>query len=69
MAERQTYSQYDYFGEFGTVVNAVNANTNIPNKNTLIGPNLATNWRPESVWDTGYVDSYTNSLAYLAVER
>ena len=35
----------------------------------LIGPNLATNWTPEQVWNTGFVDSYANNLAYLAVER
>ena len=66
---QQNYSQFDYFGEFGTVVSALNADSNIPVKNTLIGPNLATSWTPEQVWDTGFVTSYTNNLAYLAVER
>jgi hypothetical protein len=65
----QTYSQYDYFGEFGTVVAAVNADSNIPNKNCLIGPNLATNWSPESMWNTGFIGSYTANLAYVAFER
>jgi hypothetical protein len=69
VTEQQTYSPYDYFGEFGQMVEAVNADANIPNKGLLIGPNLATGWTPQQIWDTGFIDSYTNSLAYLAFER
>jgi hypothetical protein len=51
------------------MIDAVNADANIPNKKLLIGPNLATGWTPQQIWDTGFIDSYTNSLAYLAFER
>lgn len=42
-----TYGPYDYFGDFGNVVNAVNSDSNIPVKNNLIAPNLAGTWTPE----------------------
>ena len=47
------------------------ANDNaIPTKNNiLILPNIQILWTPESVWDTGIVTSYTNSIYGLAVER
>lgn len=36
----------------------------------LIGPNIATgDWTPEMVWDTGFIPSYSSSLAALAVEQ
>jgi len=64
------YSPFDYFGEFGTMVQAINNDANIPAKNKLIGPSVATGpWTPEMVWDTGFISSYTNSLAALAVEQ
>jgi hypothetical protein len=65
-----TYSPYDYFGEFSTLVQAINNNPNIPVKNNLIGPSVATGlWTPEMVWDTGFIAAYTNSLGALAVEH
>lgn len=43
---------------------------NAVNKNLLIGPNIATgDWVPEDVWQTGFVDTYSENLAYLAVEQ
>ncbi|TFK36088.1 hypothetical protein BDQ12DRAFT_737177 [Crucibulum laeve] len=66
----ETYGPFDYFGEFGTLVTAMAADTNIPRQNLLIGPNLATGaWTPEQVWDTGFIDSYHDQLAFLAVEH
>lgn len=35
----------------------------------LIGPNLAGQWTPEEVWDTGLVKTYDTSLSALAVEH
>ena len=44
--------------------------SNIPNKNLLIGPNIATGaWTPEMVWNTGFVDEFSTNLAFLAVEH
>jgi hypothetical protein len=42
-----TYGPFDYFGDFGNVVNAVNKDNSIPVKNNLIAPNLAGTWTPE----------------------
>jgi hypothetical protein len=65
-----SYSPFDYFGEFGNVINAINADNNIPVKNQLIGPSIATGaWTPEMVWDTNFIPTYTNSLGALAVEQ
>jgi hypothetical protein len=41
-------------------------------KNTLIGPSVAggpNNWSPEMVFDTGYVDRFSDSLKWVAVEQ
>ncbi|KII85080.1 glycoside hydrolase family 79 protein [Plicaturopsis crispa FD-325 SS-3] len=67
-----TYSPYDYFGEFGVVVAALNADNGVPTRpvSNLIGPSVATgDWTPEMVWNTGFVSSYSSSLGALAVEH
>ncbi|KAJ7166854.1 hypothetical protein C8R46DRAFT_1219239 [Mycena filopes] len=41
-----------------------------PDATKLIGPNIANfAWAPEMVWDTGFVDTFSLNLAYLAVEK
>ncbi len=48
----------------------MSSDANAVNKNLLIGPNIATgDWVPEDVWQTGFVDTYSENLAYLAVEQ
>ncbi|KAG2075500.1 glycoside hydrolase family 79 protein [Suillus decipiens] len=64
-----TYSPSDYFGEFGVVVAAINNDGNIPVKNNLVAPSITGGWTPESVWNTGLVQSYSSSLGALAVEH
>ncbi|KII84147.1 glycoside hydrolase family 79 protein [Plicaturopsis crispa FD-325 SS-3] len=65
-----TYSQFDYFGEFGQLIQAVANDPNIPVRDNLIGPSVATGaWTPEMVWDTGFITAYSSSLKYLAVEH
>ncbi|KIM56993.1 glycoside hydrolase family 79 protein [Scleroderma citrinum Foug A] len=64
-----TYSPEDYTAEVGLLINAMNADSKISNKDLLIGPNLAGVWQPEQVWDTGFVSDYSQSLIALAVER
>ncbi|EIN05136.1 hypothetical protein PUNSTDRAFT_107422 [Punctularia strigosozonata HHB-11173 SS5] len=66
-----TYSPYDYFGEFGVLVQALAAAPDLyPVRNNLIAPSIATgDWTPEMVWDTGFIPSYTDSLGALAVEH
>lgn len=41
----------------------------ITNQDLLIGPNIANQWTPEQVWNTGFVETYSSNLAFLAVER
>ncbi|KAF9529145.1 hypothetical protein CPB83DRAFT_853311 [Crepidotus variabilis] len=63
------YSYYDYFGEFASLVAAMDANQNIIRQDLLIGPSIQNIWTPEQVWDTGFVDAFSPNLAYLSVER
>ncbi|KIJ62902.1 glycoside hydrolase family 79 protein [Hydnomerulius pinastri MD-312] len=64
-----TYSPYDYFGEFGVLVNAISADTSIPVKNNLVAPSVSGTWSPEDVFNTGLVPAYTSSLGFLSVEH
>ncbi|KAI9432699.1 hypothetical protein H4582DRAFT_1087499 [Lactarius indigo] len=65
-----TYSPFDYMGEIGTLVQQIANDPLIPKKdNLLIVPSVQMSWTPESVWDTGIVSSYSNSILSLAVER
>ncbi|KAJ7185827.1 glycoside hydrolase family 79 protein [Mycena filopes] len=63
-----TYGPYDYGGEFSDFLTAMSAANLDATK--LIGPNIANfAWTPEMVWDTGFVDTFSANLAYLAVEK
>ncbi|KZT00162.1 glycoside hydrolase family 79 protein [Laetiporus sulphureus 93-53] len=65
-----TYSPYDYFGEFGQVVQAMQADVNTPVTNKLLAPSVATgDWTPEDVWNTNFIPAYMNNLAALTVEH
>ncbi|KAI9455294.1 hypothetical protein F5148DRAFT_1378092 [Russula earlei] len=64
------YSQYDYFGEIGALVQQIANDSAVPNKNNiLVVPSVQVLWSPESVWNTGLVSSYSSSIYALAVER
>ncbi|KAI9461990.1 hypothetical protein BJY52DRAFT_1147038 [Lactarius psammicola] len=65
-----TYTQFDYFGEVGTLVQQIANDPLIAKKDSLlIVPSVQVTWTPESVWDTGIVASYSSSIHSLAVER
>ena len=65
-----TYGPYDYLGEMLDLVSAMSNDANIKDRDVLIAPNLATgDWKPEDVWNTGFVDQLGDNLAYLAVEQ
>ncbi|KAF8162004.1 glycoside hydrolase family 79 protein [Pholiota molesta] len=64
-----TYSPTDYFNEYGLLISAIGNDPLIAGQDLLIGPSVSTNWKPEDVWNTGYITAYTNSLAFLAVEH
>ena len=64
------YSPSDYATEFGIVAQAVAQDSNIPTKNNLIGPSVASGpWKPEDVWATGFIQNYQDVLGALAVEQ
>ncbi|KAJ7092343.1 glycoside hydrolase family 79 protein [Mycena belliarum] len=66
----ETYSPFDYFGEFGDLVAVLAADDKVPVKNNLIGPSVATgDWTPEMVWDTGFLQAYSSNLMALSVEH
>jgi hypothetical protein len=64
------YDQNNYVTEFGEVVTAMqNTPGNAANMGLLVGPNIATDWTPEDVWNAGFLADYSANLATLAVER
>ncbi|KAN0136518.1 hypothetical protein V8E53_005565 [Lactarius tabidus] len=65
------YSPTDYMNDVGTLVNQVASDSLIPLKDNLfIIPSISASvWTPEDVWNTGIVQTYSNSLYGLAVER
>ncbi|KAL7278756.1 hypothetical protein ACG7TL_007763 [Trametes sanguinea] len=66
---QEGYGPFDYFGEFGQVRDAMQS-MNVPATNNLIGPSLATgDWTPEDVWNTGFIQAYSDSLTALSVEH
>ncbi|KAJ7478241.1 hypothetical protein FB451DRAFT_1556993 [Mycena latifolia] len=68
-----TYGPYDYLGEVAAFLAQVDTTGADPTgraKTILVGPNIASfSWSLEQVWDTGFVDQFTNNLAYLAGEK
>ncbi|KAJ7811864.1 glycoside hydrolase family 79 protein [Mycena leptocephala] len=54
----QTYGPQDYTNEFGQLVAALAADSNVPVKNNLIGPSVSGTWTPETVWNTGFISHY-----------
>ncbi|KAJ7331318.1 glycoside hydrolase family 79 protein [Mycena albidolilacea] len=68
-----TYSPFDYGGEVSDLLTQVASEGSDPTgraMSLLVGPNIADfAWTPELVWDSGYVDKFSNNLAYLAVEK
>ncbi|KAG1761827.1 glycoside hydrolase family 79 protein [Suillus occidentalis] len=64
-----TYGPQDYKNDFGLLIDAMNADSNIPNKNLLIGPNLAGVWSLPDIWQTGFATDFNQNLAALGVER
>ena len=65
-----TYGPQDYANDVGNLIQAMQADPGIPNKNMLICPSVATGeWTPEQVWDTGFIKTYGEFLTALAVEQ
>lgn len=65
-----TYSPQDYFNEFKLVMDGINSDTNIARKNIIIGPSVSTSqWTPEDVFNTGYIQAFADNLGALSVEK
>ncbi|KAJ7457799.1 glycoside hydrolase family 79 protein [Mycena latifolia] len=68
-----TYGPFDYGGEFSDLLAQMDATGADPTgraKTVLIGPNIANfAWKPEDVWNSGFVDKFDANLAWLAVEK
>jgi len=68
-----SYLPPQYFTEFGQVLQDYVSDSNVPNKNMFVAPSVCCGqdigWKPEDVWNTGFLDAYANNLAYLAVEH
>lgn len=67
-----TYDVQDYFTEFGQMMEAVNNDENIVIKNQFAGPSVTgglAGWSMDDVFGTGYLQSYSSNLGYIAVER
>ena len=45
------------------------ADTSAPVKNRLIAPSISTGWTLDQVWDTNFVDAYTDVLSMISVEQ
>ncbi|KAG6827199.1 hypothetical protein H0H92_012826 [Tricholoma furcatifolium] len=64
-----SYQPTDYYNDFGTYVQDME-NANLPGTNLLVGPNIAyADWTTEDVWNTGFVSTYQDNLAFLSVEN
>jgi hypothetical protein len=68
---RVTYSPDMYSNEVQELIDVMDKDPLILNKNMLIGPSVATSgtWTPEQVWDTGYIDRFKDHLYALSVEQ
>ncbi|KAF8883604.1 hypothetical protein CPB84DRAFT_1686265 [Gymnopilus junonius] len=66
-----SYGPQDYSNDFGLMVTALNQDSLLTQRtrNLLLGPSIQVLWTPEEVWNTGFVSTYSQELAYLAVER
>ncbi|EAU81861.2 hypothetical protein CC1G_06072 [Coprinopsis cinerea okayama7 len=66
----ENYGPDDYFDEFRRLVDAMSGDAHVTNKHILVGPSIASgDWTPEMVWDTGFVDQFSDNLAFLSVEH
>ncbi|KAE9392594.1 hypothetical protein BT96DRAFT_864152 [Gymnopus androsaceus JB14] len=66
----QNYSQYDYFGEIGSLISDMGQNSDLSVAQTLLlTPSVSGTWTPEDVWNTGLVETYNANIAWLSVEH
>ncbi|KAJ3856578.1 glycoside hydrolase family 79 protein [Lentinula lateritia] len=65
-----SYSQYDYVGELGSLIDDMSQYSNLSiAQNLLLIPSVSGTWTPEEVWDTGVMDTYGSNIAWMSVEH
>ena len=62
------WTVYDYFGEFGVVVQAIDNDAKIPTRGNLVAPSIQGTWDLEEVFQTGFLTSYDTDLSIISVE-
>ncbi len=66
----ENWGPEDFFEEFSAMTQAYSSDSQVPVKNNLIAPSVSSSgWTPEQVWDTGFVEAYSDYLQALAVEQ
>ena len=66
----QPYTPESYFDEIGELITQMGNDPLVLNRSMLLAPSVSTGpWKPEDVWNTGFISAYESSLAYLAVEQ
>ncbi|KAG6856827.1 hypothetical protein H0H87_000304 [Tephrocybe sp. NHM501043] len=64
------YDVTEYTNEFDSLVQAIQNNPNVPVKNMLIGPSLASGpWEPDRLWPTGYLDKFKDVLKIITMQH
>lgn len=65
------YTQSDFFGEWANFITAIRTDPNIKNTTMLMGPSISSNghFTEQQMWDTGFVDSYSENIAFLTTEH
>ncbi|KAF5347305.1 hypothetical protein D9756_009946 [Leucocoprinus leucothites] len=64
------YQPQDYNNDLSNLIQTIEANPQIPVKNKLIGPSVASiTWGPDDVWNTGFIDTFKDHLFALSAEH
>ncbi|KAJ3821688.1 hypothetical protein F5880DRAFT_1580313 [Lentinula raphanica] len=64
------YSQYDYVGELGSLINDMSQYSDLSAaQDLLLIPSVSGTWTPENIWDTGVMDTYSSNIAWMSVEH
>ncbi|KAI0651079.1 hypothetical protein C8Q79DRAFT_8635 [Trametes meyenii] len=63
------YNQTDYYSEFGVIVQAIQSDPKIKSRGNLVAPSLQGTWSLDSVFQTGFLTTYGDSISIVAVEH
>ncbi|KAI0830342.1 hypothetical protein BC628DRAFT_1416627 [Trametes gibbosa] len=63
------YNQTSYFNEFGIVVQAIQNDPKITSRGNLVAPSVQGTWSLDSVYATGFLTTYGDSISIVSVEH